>query len=95
MNITDLQSAESKALKDRARKLLIEGEAHAFECPESDSLRPASPDWAHTAARGIFYELIDRPGISTELDELSESQRQGMVKIVAEIIRQAYQGAKR
>lgn len=48
-----------------------------------------SPDWAHTAARGIFAELSDRGGISHELDTVEQGTRSELTELIAEIIRQA------
>jgi hypothetical protein len=48
-----------------------------------------SPDWAYTAARGIFADLSDRGSISHELDMVEQDTRSELVELVAEIIRQA------
>jgi hypothetical protein len=78
-----------QSLSDKAQQFLAEGESHAFEVSDDDDAGP-SPDWAHRAARGIFYEMIHRAGISVELDEMTGTERKELVHITAEIIRQAH-----
>ena len=52
---------------------------------------PPAADWAHTAARGVLADLLDRRGIKWALDheEIDHETRAEIVRSLAAIIREA------
>lgn len=50
-------------------------------------------DWAHSAARGVIYDLGDRRGIKHALADVDVDVRQEIVATLAEIIRVAHETA--
>lgn len=79
----------NQELSSIAKKCLEKGNICPFDVNESDDQLNPPIDWAHAAARGIFYDLGDRAGISNEMDDIDNDVRIEMVEMAAEIIRQA------
>lgn len=50
---------------------------------------PAATDWAHSAARGVLADLLDRRGIKWELENVDHDVRAELIQSLAAIIRQA------
>lgn len=64
--------------------------AHGNQFPYDGGLEAApASDWAHTAARGILADLLDRRGIKWELEKVEEDVRVDIVTALAAIVRAA------
>jgi hypothetical protein len=78
-----------------ARRSIDCGNRFPFDAPdtwwhgtEGNPLPPA--DWAHSAARGVLYDLSDRKGIKRSFEEIDEEVRVEIVSAIADIIREAW-----
>lgn len=59
------------------------------ERPYDYTRRGASVDWAHTAARGVVANLLDRRGIKTMLELTDARVRVEIIDDLADVIREA------
>lgn len=71
------------------------GNKYPYDAPdswwESDGTDPPPPtDWAHSAARGVLYNLKDRGGIKHGFANIDEDIRAEIVASLAAIIRAAH-----
>lgn len=80
---------------NKAQRDLQQGSLRPYDAPDAwwqaPGVRPAlAPvDWAHTAARGILYDLSDRAGIKHAFHHVDESVRADIVRDLADIIRES------
>lgn len=70
------------------------GNEYPYDAPDSwwgsDGIEPPPPaDWAHSAARGVIYDLQDRGGIKHGFANIDEDIRAEIVISLAAIIRAA------
>lgn len=71
------------------------GNRYPFDAPDSwkeraDTFPPPPEDWAHSAARAIIADLLDRRGIKQELREIDEDIRIEIVQKFRKIILVAF-----
>lgn len=60
-----------------------------YDTTDDEVFAPAT-DWAHSAARGVLANLLDRSGVGNELEQYDEEIRNDIVSQIAEIIRLAH-----
>src|ERR1700693_1742925 len=90
--MTEPRDAQGRTM---ARRCIDCGNEFPYDAPDAcwvgDGNNPPPPptDWAHSAARGILYDLCGRGGIKHGFDDIDEEVRTGIVSAIADIIREA------
>lgn len=69
------------------------GNKYPYDNPETTDSIKEPLDWAHSAARGILYDLSDRHTIKHSLYDIDEDVRIEIIQTISEIIRQAYKNS--
>lgn len=81
-----------------AQRDLKRGANYPYDAPDdwggpSDRPPPEALDWAHSAARGVIADLVDRRHIKWAFEGIDEAVRVEIVSSLANIIREAGRAA--